>query len=45
MKVRGWYLYFSFSLIFFCKLAIASDFSDDGIWQRVSEKSIQQLLK
>ena len=44
METRwGWYLLFCVTLIFFCNFVVASDFSDDGIWQRVPEKSIQQF--
>ena len=38
----GRFLLFTLVLIFFSKLSIASDFSDDGIWQRISEESIQK---
>jgi hypothetical protein len=43
MAKWGRFLLFSFLLILFSNFSIASDFSDDGIWQRISEKSIQQI--
>ncbi|HSE42719.1 MAG TPA: hypothetical protein VLH08_18265, partial [Acidobacteriota bacterium] len=39
----GRYLLFSISIIFFGSISHASDFSDDGIWQRIPEESIQRF--
>ncbi len=42
MKIRGKCLSFLFGICLICSFGYSADFSDDGVWQRIPERKIQQ---